>query len=87
MAMFVDQFSSFNTCKLFSEDPAYRKLLSESLRGFADGRLPGNLGDMPEVLNTGEGEEGSRLAGDICGEQQLATWDVLSRMFAYILLA
>ena len=79
--MFVNHFSSFDTLKLFHEDPACRKLLSESLSGFADGRLPGNLGDMPEVLNTGEGEIRSRLAGDKGGGRQLATWDMPLRMF------
>ena len=36
-------------------DAPFRTLCADSISGFADGRLPGNLGDMPEALETGEG--------------------------------
>ena len=37
-------------------------LLIESVHGFSDGWLPGNLGDTPEAMDTGEGKP--RLCGD-----------------------
>ena len=54
MAMFVNQSAHFSVYKIFGAYPEWRMLLSESLSGFVDGRLPGNLGDTPEVLDTGE---------------------------------
>lgn len=32
-------------------------LLEESVNGFVDGRLLGNLGDTPEAMDTGEGKK------------------------------
>ena len=53
--MFIAKSSSYSMFMCFGDDPQWRQLLSESLCAFADGRLPGNLGDSPEVLDTGEG--------------------------------
>ena len=54
--MFIVRSSPFNVFKSFGDYPLWRQLLSESVGAFADGRLPGNLGDTPEMLNTGEGK-------------------------------
>ena len=39
-------------------DARFMKLCSESVSGFAAGRLPGDLGDNPEAVDAGEGEVG-----------------------------
>lgn len=36
-------------------DAPFRTLCANSLSRFADGRLPGDLGDIPEAVDTGEG--------------------------------
>ena len=41
--------------------PAFVGLLGVSVIGFSDGSLPGDLGDTPKALDTGEGAE--RLCG------------------------
>ena len=40
--------------KVVSDAP-FRTLCAESLSASADGRLPGNLGDAPETMETGRG--------------------------------
>ena len=39
----------------FISGAPFSTLCADSLSGFADGRLPGNLGDIPEAVDTGEG--------------------------------
>ena len=39
----------------YISDAPFTTLCAESLSGFVDGRLPGNLGDFPEAVDTGEG--------------------------------
>lgn len=47
-------------------DRRYGKLLIDSMSGFADGRLPGNLGDTPEAIYTGEGGKEHQLFFEAC---------------------
>ena len=42
-------------------DAPFRTLCAESLSGFVDGRLPGDLGDNPEAVDLGEGVGWGRL--------------------------
>ena len=38
---------------------SFGELLEQALSGFEEGRLPGNLGDTPEALYTGEASKSS----------------------------
>lgn len=40
----------------FTSGACFRQLCADSLAGFVDGRLPGDLGDLPESVDTGEGQ-------------------------------
>ena len=40
--------------RMVTSDAAFRTLCAEALAGFAEGRLPGDLGDTPEAVETGE---------------------------------
>ena len=40
--------------KFYHDFNDVKALLAESLARFAEGRLPGNLGDTPAAINTGE---------------------------------
>lgn len=50
MAMMITKTSAVERTKLHD----FRRLCAEALSGFADGRLPGDLGDAPEAVETGE---------------------------------
>ena len=39
----------------------FADMILDSLCGFGEGRLPGNLGDTPEALDTGEGAGSSSV--------------------------
>lgn len=45
----------------FSRSESFGNLLFESISGFVEGRLPGDLGDPPEALNSGKGVEEQQL--------------------------
>ena len=58
MAMLVFKSAHYLTDLMcfdkFTGSECFGQLLSDSVCGFADGRLPGNLGDTEAAMDTGE---------------------------------
>ena len=55
MAMMVIKIAEPKEGKLSYGSESFGKLLCESISGFGEGRLPGDLEDTPEALATGRG--------------------------------
>ena len=61
----------------------FGELLAQAISGFGEGRLPGNLGDTPEALDTGEGsaEKPQLWLSFDGGLEYAACDDVLARLY------